>query len=145
METRNIKDFIHLYLGCEMEYKTHHEPQDATYTLDGKSLDQAIEFGERPILRPLSSMTEEEAAVLCTMSVNGLRAGDKVTIVEFDMFYSRCKFYIHHDDDPETKVHRFLEFNKWKPEQTVFMLSKDFDIFGLIESGLAIDKTKTHE
>jgi hypothetical protein len=29
---------------------------------------------------------------------------------------------------------------EWKPEQFTYCLSKGFDLFGLIEQGLAIDK-----
>jgi len=92
----------------------------------------------KPILRELSSMSEEEAIPLCQMRIQGLRDGDRVKIVEFDMFYKKCKFYIHHDNDPETKVHRFLSFDEWLPEQFQYLLSKHFDLFGLIEKGLAI-------
>jgi hypothetical protein len=35
---------------------------------------------------------------------------------------------------------------KYSPETFLWLLSKHFDLFGLIEAGLAIDKTKlTHE
>jgi hypothetical protein len=57
---KKIESYLHLYLGCEMMYATHHEPQDAKYKLTAENLKDAIDFGDLPYLRKLPTMTEEE-------------------------------------------------------------------------------------
>lgn len=105
---KNTKDYLHLYLGCEVvieksSYWCVHEfdyhkgekrlllPSVLTWVRNNEMI-------VKPILRPLSDMTEEEDAIDCDLS---------------------------------------------PAEKFRFRLSKDFDLFGLIEAGLAIDKTKT--
>lgn len=66
----------------------------------------------KPLLRPLSSMTEME-------------------IVEMMGLYGGTASF--RKDNPFT--HRF------SPEQFRYLLSKHFDLFGLIEANLAIDST----
>jgi len=99
---KNLKDYLPFHLGCEMMYATHHEPQSKTYTLKIESLAEALHFGDIPILRPLSDMTEEEK----------IESG---------------------------KLYKHLSPNY---EQFRWLLSKSFDLFGLIDAGLAIDKIK---
>lgn len=144
METRNIRDFIHLYLGCECityggkipvsligivkmqsgELKAFVGHEHNTYYV---SLDMP-EYC-RPILRLLSDMTEEEAKEF--LRIDGITAG----------FMSVNAFGIRHN-------HTTWEFNPHgegmpaNPNQFAFLLSKGFDLFNLIPDGLAIDKTK---
>lgn len=105
---KDISQYLHLYLGCEL--KSEKYPKDTP--LDTEIL-HAIEhdnlYGEfKPILRPLSSMTEEE---------NKERFNE---------------WYLKEENTP-------LERNA---REIKYLLSKHFDLFGLIDAGLAIDKTK---
>lgn len=81
------------------------------YTLESDSLIFAIEDGDKPILRPLSDITTYEKEMAVDPMLYGL---------------SHCL--------PSTQILQSAELVR-------FLLSKQFDIFGLIESGLAIDKT----
>ena len=116
---KELKDYLHLYLGCKVEYG--YEETKRIGTLVGKDdlvgwqvntykvlapyqyvRDELI----KPILRPLSDMTEDEK--------NNLS----------------WEWKVDYDFKPI-----------FRPDQFLFLLSKNFDLFGLIESGLAIDIT----
>jgi hypothetical protein len=119
---KELKDFIHLYLGCQCQFETD------TFILDGIIGGQIVystesdESGEgiydiediKPILRKLSDMTEEETN-------------------EFNMIY--------YDEQFETEYQKIITNAK----ATSFLLSKHFDIFNLIPSGLAIDSKTLKE
>jgi len=113
----NIKDYLHLYLGCEieLEYKGKKiiERLDSinlrTGRIDTKTFVD-FDFDVKPILRPLSDMTEEERRQWLDFRLN-----------------SRI--------EPERS------FQLSEAMRTKFLLSKYFDLFGLIEAGLAIDAT----
>lgn len=116
---KDIKDYIHLYLGCDVIVHNtiratlnllNHDHRIAVVKLSeafGQTLSVMYNEVKLP-LRPLSDMTEEE----------------KVEI-----------FQVGESDWRQ----RHLEFTS---EQFIKLLSKGFDLFGLIEAGLAIDKTK---
>lgn len=76
------------------------------------------ENGSKPILRPLSDLTFEDLDKL------GKRYGIQV-------------------NDEEVHVFRDLDENRnpleWRYEDIQYLLSRHFDVFGLIEKGLAID------
>jgi len=112
---KDIKDYLHLYLGCQMGYASHHEPQNATYTLTVENFKEAIEFGDPIHLRPLSSMTEDEKTDAVYPMLYGL------TTLEGDENIGQSA------------------------ELTKYLLSKHFDLFQLIEAGLAIDATKINQ
>lgn len=61
---KELKDFLPLYLGCEMQYSSHHEPQDEKYILTVSNLKEAIEFGDLMVLRSLNDITIEEVIEL---------------------------------------------------------------------------------
>lgn len=124
---KNIKDYLHLYLGCEVQYVEYYN----TVIKNGILVEMPIggtewgvvnEQGDReysfeqeikPILRPLSDMTEDE---------------NKET--------SKLYFDFMEKQRPSTRDITMMA------HMTTWFLSKYFDLFGLIESGLAIDKTK---
>jgi hypothetical protein len=121
VEAKNIKDYLHLYLGCEIQSLSG---GTMIYTLTGIGRKQAL-FSDRygnemwlaendykPILRPLSSMTEDEKQE-----------------------YEATRVFVR-----ATPVHQIGNM-QWTPETFKYLLSKHFDLFGLIEAGLAIDKT----
>lgn len=119
---KKIEDYLHLYLGCEIKIGDQIEILDAVgQSGEFESLYKGhlrnfyhISVGVKPILRPLSDMTEEE------------------------------KFEIQ-------QISGWVDYNHYinqgfcKPEVFKYLLSKSFDLFGLIESGLAIDKTKIND
>lgn len=139
---KNIKDYLHLYLGVKGKLKVryHHgwEEQEVDSVLSasfdsgnhsfkcfdvyGNQWGDTIIYPSRmftPILRPLSDMTEEEYEHILydLRSYDGGR--DKGKLAFPDMFMT---------------IQNADVFS--------YCLKQGFDLFGLIESGLAIDKTK---
>lgn len=80
-------------------------------------------FGEdeiKPLLRPLSDMTGKELQECGNM------------VYDFT-------------DEPDLNNHKWQDFQTLLAcDQFVWLLSKQFDVFMLIEAGLAIDKTKVN-
>lgn len=139
---KKIKDYLHLYLMadvllevkrkndkdyiigrmCEITRKSNHGDWvevwfDNVITVTSNTWETSSSnchwffFGEdhiKPILRPLSDMTEDEK-----------EKWDNMRLEDFE--YST----------------ELLAAN-----ETLYLLKQGFDLFGLIESGLAIDKTK---
>lgn len=108
---REIRDYLHLYLGqdcrCYSTWDTDGWKETVTPDLLIEVSDEDSRIGGlRLILRPLSDMTEEEDQI------------------EF----------------PKHNRGEFIDMH-WYPEGYVWLLSKGFDLFGLIEEGLAVDKT----
>lgn len=121
---KEIKDYLHLYLGCECKRMG----EATTSKLTGVSYDDTQRIwwayfeGEEsghsqfpdvfPILRPLTDMNDEEK----------------------DWF----------GWDTETLYHTFNNLNHkiyyFHCDEFLYLLKQGFDLFGLIESGLAIDK-----
>jgi hypothetical protein len=126
---KNIKDYLHLYIGCNVqwnkargftltkvnwlfnEFEIDQDESGYTETFNEKTVHEI-----KPILRPLSDMTEEECHTLGWAYLNS--NGNKI---------------LNHS--PE-----YLN-----PEDFKYLLSRGFDLFGLIESGLAIDKSSITE
>ena len=122
---KDIKDYLHLYLGCECKmtkpgYHAVHElglSADTSFALNGKLLKYFIEPTTKaelkPFLRPLSDMTEDEEMEAKTLHFN---LSEK-------------------DAHSTTRIEVMAGMTHW-------YLSKGFDLFGLIDAGLAINKTK---
>lgn len=116
----------------------------------------------KPFLRPLSSMTEEEAAQVGEIvfgkhdSVkwrSRAERNEKGDIKYYTVYRKYYELFLT-IDVPTGEVECYRE-NKESPglddkeiynnqhKVTAYLLSESFDLFGLIESGLAINKTKT--
>lgn len=131
---KKIEDYLHLYLGCEVTSKGDKQFQ-FRHTLISINTNGLVQtyikqaFGNSsknffnieyvtPVLRPLSDMTEEEY--------------DELEI-------------LNNDDDNvlEVKNDKFeFDYRVSTAVITKRMLHMGFDLFGLIDDGLAIDKTK---
>jgi hypothetical protein len=115
--TKNIKDYLHLYFGCACvrpDGKTILNVDGIFGTLvqhrENKQITYSSASGCRPILRPLSSMTEEEK-------------------MECDTQIHKCEHQLH------------SSITDWA-YRIDWLLKHRFDLFNLIEEGLAIDVTK---
>lgn len=127
-----VKNYLHLYLGCEVQVEEWRLTSRLVDIIEEGN--KVVVFNEdigrsgpfplewiKPILRPLSSMVHEELQECGNM------------IYDFS-------------NDPELNDHKWQDFEIClAPEQFKWLLSKHFDLFGLIESGLAIDKTKIEQ
>jgi hypothetical protein len=136
-----IEDYLHLYLGCMVELdndgsKVYDRKLVAVGGVDGepycklrkgtaeKGFVHAVLLKERrvkPTLRQLVSMTDTE----------------KLQLAAFERVWSSDNIL------PIIKVGRLLNlYHSEKSDQiTKWLLDHYFDLFGLIEAGLAIDST----
>jgi hypothetical protein len=158
---KNIKDYLHLYIGCEIDTTipgdyihpygsitltelrpdnidqiVRHIQYKEGYQRDGFTDYDWVEF--KLILRPLSDMTEDEAEQFIALRFPERRMIDatveKYGVCFFDKTQKKAK-HIHFENIP-------IELNA---TTFIWLLSHGFDLFGLIDAGLAIDKTKLNE
>jgi len=125
---KELKDYLHLYLGCDLVSVATGKvvgrmegivAGNAHFRVSGIWYSGPI-TNYKLALRHLSDMTEEEKRMVGFEAYQVLRKDD---------FGSNVI---------PSKVVGFM----WAAKQTSYLLSKHFDLFGLIEAGLAIDKTK---
>jgi hypothetical protein len=102
----DIKDYLHLYYGGLVEWIYYGRAEPSRGVIDDYIIMNCEAYQYvKPILRPLSSMTDKE----------------RNTALKIGVSYS----------------------DSWcgGAERTKYLLSKHFDLFGLIATGLAIDAT----
>lgn len=148
---KEIKDYLHLYLGCEVIYKDEHynltgvsKPYKSTDTTFGDFSIRPTEGGFRSIihsmtnfddiklvLRKLSDMTEGELRELTPIIAPDRIFSDKDYQRALEGIKEKGISAINFDDNEPIIV---FEFTRWA-------LSKGFDLFNLINEGLAIDKS----
>lgn len=133
---KKLSDYLHLYIGGPMWHISpagNHETKLSHWLykdlIDGHLASFAY---YKLMLRPLSSMTEEEMKEIVLMNYNV--ENTLLSVIQ----YSR---------GIEFKTSGFtgggeIDFYKTNPITFLHLLSKHFDLFGLIEAGIAIDKTK---
>jgi hypothetical protein len=160
---KELKDYLHLYLGCRIKSKGGNFGDLISVSNDGMSIvvyDKDKINDPRglciysdwllPILRPLSDMTDKEGEEFFgdVMNFRGqfqFHYGFKYRYEEgFHCIYDNAtdKWYTIIKPD----ANGLPVFNcTYSMEDTLWLLSKHFDLFGLIESGLAIDKTTLKE
>lgn len=159
---KKIEDYLHLYLGCTLKSDTGtvklmsviaEIPPCTNWgiaVLNGNQT-YSTELGNyKPILRPLSDITEEEAIEVFKMcSLFDLSE----CVFEFGENYEtwinaekdgRVIDAIKFVGDNIEMMNNKDGFSAINPISgvTKYYLSKHFDLFGLIDAGLAIDKTK---
>ena len=141
--TKQISDYLHLYLGCDLKIKAFNE----AYYLNGsiqkltpETLAEIYDGNDhKPILRPLSDMTEEEARVI----LPDMPTENKLIEWGYYNEYSEGNvFYQYLKKAEDERLTSILEDSLGVPEHWLSLLSKGFDLFGLRDAGLAIDKTK---
>lgn len=199
---RNIQDYLHFYLGCEVQIAQRRMSTDGMIDNTRVGLFQGYWDNERrhariqfrtgpeghvdllflkPILRPLSDMTEEEWKKCFELSRGMVDQyiSDKIQKMAHNeilvtLGYKQFHFGYHYGDmDNDVRIGHglcfYLKSSLIRDEMSVsdkglegnkshfhdvseervynidhifiYLLSKGFDLFGLIESGLAIDKT----
>lgn len=150
--SKEIKDYLHLYLGCELERGGR---------VTGALLDAANEAAFnawedcRPILRPLTDMTEEEVLELCKVASPEIFGDYRFSkwIVERSP-HEYCHWTVSNKNsldyfnissvDGDVDIYgKDGEFDPTNIDSNYrfWYLKKGFDIFDLILEGLAIDKT----
>lgn len=151
---KQLKDYLHYYLGCQMyaytlesvtngwlEKQMSKNPQMGySYELTAGNLKKTLEDGYLPILRKLESMTEEEAEDLARLVTPKFRWED-IRILEVKPteihFMDGSKWY---GDGVEEFNDCYISLIEFAPACFHYLLSRGFDLFGLINAGLAVDK-----
>lgn len=130
MKTK-FEEVANLYIGCKCAF--YNELTDkgiptltgllkypymgVLYSLDTEEYHHEVDISDfKPILRPLSDMSKDELEKI-------------VEIGEVN----------HRGESPENFV---IGWKAYTPNTFAYLLSRSFDLFGLIESGEALDKTK---
>lgn len=146
-----LSDCLHFYLGCEC-IKTESGTRGKLARI-GESmcnLKFSDEIGQnvsfmieevKPILRPLSSMTEEEAVEFCKIETTENRHHliEIHEVKQNEVWYSDGSRF--QGDGIDELNDLFIHFNHLSANQFAWLLSKSFDLFGLIESNQAIDSS----
>jgi len=148
---KDIKDYLHFYLGSwvlieKSNYYFVHElnlHQGETFLLSGFYLGAISDHGNGLViklkLRPLPSMTEQEAVEMASLTEWEPHFRD----VKVERNKITNDIIVTWDGANESRdmVNATGDLF-WCYEQFMWFLKKEFDIFELIEEGLAIDKTK---
>ena len=130
-----LKDYAHLYFGCDIYLTSNLEGNPVYEKLTIRNLQHIHEMAEEDlqdypeekltklILRPLSDMTHEEFN-----EIFGSNFGDKYSLAKIDQI-------------SESLNGLFFYLSQYANHNTIpQLLSMGFDLFGLIEGGIALDK-----
>lgn len=131
----NIKDYLKYYYGgpaLEAVIVPGQELSFSDCTINSRTLfniDKGL-FIVKPILRRLEDMTEDEAIELLGITV------------PYATYHSKDHSGLYWSGAGVSSAH--LSFSYGDPRSFHYLLSRGFDLFGLINAGLAIDsKTVT--
>jgi hypothetical protein len=149
----NIKDYLHLYISPDTKLICVKEPM----VWDENGLKSWLKPGDwlpvspiilhqldlyevfdcfKPLLRPLSDMTEEEAVALVLEAV-----GAKAEFIKWHTESGEIGGFEWQSDHYRKGQRHNTWYESFEPEGTRYLLSRGFDLFGLIPAGLALDKT----
>lgn len=147
----NIQDYAKYYIGCRCLntwFQANHEMYNNEWVLDGyrehspkpyllgNTETETWTDSIKPILRKLDSITDEE--------IKELIGFDKIKNVYPDISLERqahgVSVYYKVDIGDITYPQTYdIDFANPAPHETIFLLSKGFDLFGLIKLDEAID------
>lgn len=143
----SFKKLVHLYFGCECvvypgkmkPFKTHivgiHTNGNIQVAHAQGSQDMWSSEDIKLLLRPLSDMNEEEAIELCDIH------GVALHLMEFT--WQELRDALVNEEQPIDESLPDWVINPTGMFQTVqYLLSHCFDLFALIDVGIAEDKTK---
>ena len=154
---KDIKDYLHLYLGCMVQHPALSNPRELTASWMVSLIDKGIEV--KPILRPLSDMTEEECLRLCEFTsptiFGDFRYKKWKVIKEREWDETQKNYAVKREGDEHSFTIDCIDGDifLWCDDEYIDapymnfnyrfeLLKMEFDLFGLIDEGLAIDKTK---
>lgn len=118
----NIKEYLHLYLGCEVkrEFKRSILDADTLNYIDEHEIWEDVKL----ILRPLSNISDGELLEV------------------YSILYPASSGVSYESSINSAERALYNYGGRMAPSVFVYLLYKHFDLFGLIEAGLAIAKTK---
>ncbi len=168
MKTKDIKDYLHLYLGCDVMIEAwndhaadlgYQEKEPRLLLPSLLTLINNQDVTAKPILRHIFKITYEEKKELWRLifsdKLNSTRLGERAldftgrTIFKDENTHYQRPRYIMMQGlerlaiEKDCTIWADCDLHAWrhnKHELTRWLLSKGFDLFNLIESGLAIEK-----
>lgn len=147
---RELKDYLHLYLGCECIIENKLKVVLCGFEQNGHKIYPVIRLANystkmvndfsliKLLLKPLSSMTEDEAIEITKPIVI---YGDIPNAREYETFKNVFGRIVVSWGKSHYEKYVPADEKTFTSTQFQYLLSKHFDLFGLIESGLAIDAT----
>lgn len=149
--SKDIKDYLHYYLGCQVRIFPL-ESDEYIDTIEGIVVGESVNFKKTGdyyfddvnefkialLLRPLSDMKEDDVRewgdVNLEITPYGVELDSIDEFGEFTSIYPDGSILSRSKDDGDIRpINGGGLF--------ILLLKRGFDLFGLIESGLAIDKT----
>jgi hypothetical protein len=143
---KDIKDYLHLYFPFQFVHEkyperlmtTHFMSRDGTFCYGRSDEFEYLKPHHKILLRSLSDMTEEEKIEL--IRVEHPLSTHPILI---DVHLMGTTLFFGAKDKKMRHFQTFnIGINGYTANEFVYLLSKYFDLFGLIESNLALDKTK---
>lgn len=157
---KELKDYMHLYFGCRVQYegilngeelkKERKENEGDCFFIPKVKEVRGVKIG---ILKSIETNVSN-STIKCRIGRKGLQThygnGNFKLILRplsdiTDEEKKRIGFDAYKVLRGSNSLPAFSESKVWAAEQTAFLLSKHFDLFGLIEAGLAIDATKVKD
>lgn len=154
---KELKDFIHLYIGCGIFCPNPHDDESEHLVkgfltgihgeygaeiaiIDGHHTEEEPHYEEfkkvKLILRNLDSMTEEEANQL--FDIHYSESGVFKWRNCFQVNRHSAEYWINYESSKRDRIN-VIKFDELKSKDFTWLLSKSFDLFNLIPEGLAID------
>ncbi len=134
-----LKDYMHLFLGCNVFI----DSPNAAFNKDILDCDLLERlYNDLPIdlykliLRPLSDMTEDEAIELTKPIVV---YGDLENVRKYETYKNIYGRIVVSWGEGLREKYSPMDETFFSPKQIFFLLSNHFDLFGLIDAGLAIN------
>jgi hypothetical protein len=132
---KKLQDYLHYYIGCKMTHKDH---SGKPYILIYDTIENAIYYGDKPILRKLDSMDDADIKSF----LNWDRLNELYVDVSYEKIEHAIKLNYSIPVDGEADYPQSVTIMPWielRSDQFHHLIKHGFDVFGLIESGLAID------
>jgi hypothetical protein len=146
---KQLKDYLHLYLGCKLLDLRTEKQGFLIGILNQRVLPVLISIGDevdhvyfdqvKPILRPLSNIEAEEMQTLFQLNDYNFSSFENFKGLKVDMENNCIEGYGVRENGSENYVS--IYFHLLNPDQFRFLIHFTFDLFGLIDAGLAIDAT----
>ena len=141
--SKKIEDYLHLYYGAEFRItwvaNTRRPYRYAPSFISAGNIYRILKcisdpkyYSFKMFLRPLSDMTEEEMKEIVLINYNMRNTLQTANLIGYKIQFIGSGF----------KSEGEIDLLNCNAETFKYLLSKSFDLFNLIESGLAIDKTK---
>lgn len=131
LELKHLAPYLPYGLKMEKNKDNHAVRLNTYYILTGVLSDSAIGWGDKPILRPLSDLTKEGGFNLDSLPKD-IICGEWV-----QEFYDLINNRVNDPDLDYDEIQYLIELAPYKFIEA--LLENHFDVFGLIEKGLAID------